>query len=701
MATITTTTNTTPFEYPGNRLVVKQIDLARHMALVEGSTANNFLFYRSTDGGANWSLFTTIVRANLVDIGSIFADNQGWLYWGYRCNESSADTIYIRRIETGASNKPDTGEILMGQAANGGVAGAAISGLSITSHFQASNGYHYVVLAHGITPGGGNAGVSLVCAQIDIAGNISDATYRLSGTRTWYYTDTVGRVGPSIDKEHSGDGYNTTSPNLWITFGRGNLRQIKVPWTGDGWSGSPGTTLIKASTGARDTMPGLWDGSRFLMVIPDPTTTDRVLLYWRNQANSSTTTKQSPAHTTGVVRHATMAYDYSTGNVRVYAVGTSTAVLYSIDFIRLTDSWGTWTAVSGSPSVQGLDNFGAKPGTYQDAAYMPYYATGTPTLTLTVTPQSQSYSPDIPTIDAPTTGLAQDVASSLLIDWTFSDPDPADTQSKFALSRQIGAAAIQYWRTSDNTWQATEQQNTSSTTNLTLTSAQWPGAGGGTDANHVYKVKVWDAANNPSAYSTGVTVVPSVVVNPAITSPTAAQVLTNDHVTLTWTATEQTKYRIILSQTSPGAFQAYDSGWVTDTPTRSVVVPYTMANTTGWTITLQTANNEGLVSVVQTRSFTVAYTPPATPTTVNSPRPLVGDIQVKITNPTPGGGQPTISQNEVWRRVVGTTAALRLSANTANNGTYNDNQAISGVAYEYQIVAVGSNGTSTVGAWAS
>lgn len=699
MGTITTTSNTGPFQYPGNRLVVKQINLARHVCLVEASTANNYLVQKSTDGGVNWSTYQTVVRTNLVDAGEIYSDNQGWLFWVYRVNESSTDKVYIRRLETGPSNKADTGELLVASASNGGVAGAVLTGCAIKSHYNSSTGYHYAVAAVGLTRGA-NQGVSLVAAQIDVAGNISDSTFRLSGTREWLVAETAGRVGVSMDKEHNGDGFAATSPNLWVTFGRTSLYLVKMPWSGDGWTGSPATTLIRSGLSARDTLPALWDGSRFLMCVPDPTNTSQVLVYERNKANSSTTTRQTPVHTTGVIRQATVAYDTATGNFRVFAVGTSTAVLYFVDYVRGTDLWGAWTAVSGSPAIaSSVDNFGVKASTYQDASYGPYYVTGTTPFTLTYTPQSQSYSPNTPTFDSPADGAAVDTAQTLTLDWTFTDSDPGDTQSKFALSRQVGALAIEYFRTSDGTWQSTEQQNTSATTALTLTALQAFSDGLATNAsdpNHVYKVKVWDAANNPSGYSAGLSLVPSTLVNPAITAPTAAQVLTGDHVTITWTASEQSKYRITLSQTSPSAFLAYDSGVVTDTTTRSVLVPYTMLNTTGWTLTLNTYNIEGLISTQQTRAFTVSYTPPSTPTLVATAVPASGWIAVVITNP---GGGATVSFNDVYRRVSGTTTEVRVGAALAISATCNDWRAVDDVVYEYQIRTTATNGTTANSAW--
>jgi len=697
------TTATNPLQYPGSRLLLKQLDLSRWICLVKGTTANNYLIQKSTDAGANWSTYSTIVRANIADIGEIFVDNQGWLFWAYRTNETSADHIMVRRLETGPSNKADTGEFELGSLPNAGVAGAGVSGISVASHFNA-NGYHYVVVPHGITVGGGNQGLSIVAAQIDPAGNISNATFRLSGTRTWYYPETAGRVGVSVDIEHNGDGYSSSSPNLWITFMRSDLRMVKVPWNGDGWTGSPGTTLIDAGIGTRDTLPALWDGSRFLMAVPDTSSgnTDKVLIYERNRANSSSAIRQTPSHTTGVVRQATIAYDTATGNFRVFAVGTSTAVLYYIDYVRLTNAFGTWTAVSGSPVIIGtnVDNFGVKPNTYGDACYGPYYATGASPFALTYTPQSQSYSPNTPTWDSPVNGDAQSTAATLLLDWTFSDPDPGDTQSKFALSRQVGALAIEYFRTSDGTWQTTEQQNTSSTTSLTLTALQaWSDglATNASDPNHVYKVKVWDVANNPSAYSAALSIVPSTIVNPAIVTPTAAQVLATDHVTMTWTATEQSQFRVQLN-VNAGA-QVYDSGWVGDSVSRTFLVPYVLLNSTSWTLTLTTKNIEGLASVAQTRNFTVTYVTPATPTLVATAIPASGIIRVVITNPTPSGGQPVVASQELWRRITGTTTNVRIAYALASGATVDDFKAVSGVAYEYQVVTTGVNGTSTAGAW--
>jgi hypothetical protein len=694
LATIATTTITNPFQYPGNRLLARFTSSAKYHCLVRATTANNYVLYRSTDGGSSWAPYLTHVRANIVDVGSITLDPNGNTWWTYRVNESSLDKIYIVRFDW---NSYITAEVLLGSAGNGGVAGAVYSGLDVISQYV-SNGA-YIVVAAG-TQIGGTQGVTLFGTFSDSSGVVFANNSIISGTRQWLYTAAAGRSGPQIDKEHNGNGFDASSPNLWVSFMRSDLRLVKLAWNGSNWVGPSSATLITSGMTARDTSPSLWDGTRFIMVAPDPISTDVVMLIERNKSNSTTTTRRSTSHPTGVIRQATMAYDATSNDVRVYAIGTSTAVLYFCDYIRATDTWTAWTSAALTIIGANVDNFGAKMSSYGDARHGLYTATGTTPFTLTYTPQTLTYNPNTPTWASPTNGAAGDVAASLVLDWNFTDPDPGDSQARFALSRQVGTGTLEYWRTSDNTWQLTEQQNTSGTTALTLTATQWSLDGlanGAADPIHTYKVKVWDQALNTSAYSAGLGVLPSSIVNPAITAPTVAQVITTDHVTITWTAAEQTQYRIRLN-VQAGA-QVYDSGWINDSATRSVLVAYLLPNSTAWTLTLNTRNLEGLPSADQTRDFSVSFTPPATPTLIVAPLRDAGVIRTKITNPSPTGTQPAVVDQELWRRVVGTVDVVRMAAALASNTVYDDWQAVSGVIYEYQATTRGNNGTSISGAW--
>jgi hypothetical protein len=602
VATIATTTNANPFQYPGNNLVVKQVGLNRYMALVKASTADNYTFYRSQDGGGTWAALATVVRANVVDVGSIFADKYGWTFWAYRTNESSQDRIYLRVINStsGASGVVGS-EFLMASPGNGGVAGSVYSGLDVISHYV--NGYQYAVVAVG-TRIGAQQGVTLHATYADNSAVYVAGDGLITGTRRWMFTGGGGtsRIGPQLDKEHTGDGYSAASPNLWVTFGRDSLYLVKVPWVGSYWTGPSGSTPIYANTGGDDTTVGRWDGARFLMCAPDPTVTDQVLLLERDKSNSKTITRHSPSHPNGVVRQATLSYNATSKNVRIFAVGTTNATLYFVDYVRATDTWGAWTSVAITVMGTNADNFGAKVSTFEDAKFGVYTATSGAPNTLTYTPQSVSFSPNTPTWSSPPNGAAVDVGLPLRLDWVFSDSDPGDTQSAYAVSRQIGAGALSYWRASDSTWQVAEVQNTS-TSDLAFIPAGW---GSGGDAVHTYKVKVWDSNSNASGYSSGLAIVPSVPVNPSVTAPTANQVIGTSALTVTWTAAEQIGYRITL-----------DRGGILDTFTRTVSNGWgTSDSGQAWTTTGGVAgdystsgsvgtHSNGSLNVLRTTSFDV------------------------------------------------------------------------------------------------
>jgi len=653
VSTIATTTNTNPFLYPGNSLLWRDLFDGFLWCMVKSSTADTYSVYRSVDNGANWALFSSVVRASIVEIGTGMVKEAGappsFLHWCYRTNESSEDRIYFRRLDltTGIWSS----EVLLSAVANGGTPGAVYTGMDIRMVNRSAPGIFHVVAVG--TAIGGSIGVTLFGVFEYFA--FTPSTTFLTGTRQWLPEVGSGRITPSLDTEHPGDAYGAQN-NLWLAFGRTQLHMVKLAWTGDGWSGPPNTVLVRSGLTAQNSMPGRWDGQRFLMAVPNPTAgmTSTVAVFERNRANSATIERVTPVHPTGVVRNCTLSYNSVTGDIRVYAIGTSTAVLYYVDFIRATGLWSSWTQVGALSAVLGTngENYGVRRSTHGNARYDVYTAhSGN---TTTHTQQSLSFAPNTPTWVAPVNGQPADVALSLLLDWTFTDPDPTDTQKDFAISRQIGAGALAYFRASDSTWQAAEVQNASGTSSRTLAAA-W---GVHTDAVHTYKVKVWDQANVASAYSDAMAVTPSTPVNPTITAPTPAQVISGDQVTITWTVSEQTAWRVELL-TNPGGVVVFDTGWapnslVPGTPSQlTYTVPAILANGSGWTLRLTTRNAEGLAGAPQTVNFTVAYVPPAAPTLVATPQPTLGVIRVVTTNPTPVGTQPAAATNDVLRRAVG------------------------------------------------
>ena len=697
MATITTTTNATPLVWPSTSLIERHPKTGHLYAMVKASVANTFELWRSTNNGGTWSLLMSQVRANVQEISSLLIPTDGLVYWAFRTHESGQDRVYTQRMAVG--NTLQWGTQVLIASATAASAGAVYQGLDIASATKSSGSIRMVAVAVGTTIGAQH-GVTMVGETIDSNSNPTATNSIFGGTRQWLITGS-GRITPSLEIEHTGDHHSGSPAHLWVTWGRSDFFVAKMAWNGSQWVGP--TTPVKLTPAplavAQDYTAGRWDGQRFLVVAPDPTTTDVVRVYERNRANTATTSRLTPAHPAGVIRTCSLGYNSVNGDFRVYAVGTANPDLYFVDFIRATGAWTSWATVSTS-DVLGTppNNYSIRRATFGNAKYDVLYAFGPSPNTITHLAQPLTYAPNPPSWDTTTigynNGAAADVNAALNLAWLFSDPDTNDTQSAWALSRQIGAGTVQYLRASDSTWQATEQKNVGATTSRTL-AAGW---GLDADAPHSYAVKVWDSADLASQYSQAFVVVPSVKVNPTITAPTAGGVISTDQVTATWTVAQQTAYRVTLAM-NPGGFVVHDSGWRTSTDT-SYTVPTRLGDGSGWTLTVQTRNSEGLASNVVTVTFTVDYLEPPAPTLVATPQPANGVISVAITNPAPSGGQPAVVDQDLWRRPVGDTSeGVRVGEGLLGGVTYGDWRAVSGVNYEYRVLARGLNGTSIFGPW--
>lgn len=696
MATITTTTNASPLVWPSTSLIERNPKTGHLYVMVKSTTANQFELWRSTNNGGTWSLLMSQVRANVQEISSLLIPLDGLVYWAFRTYESGQDRVYTQRMAVGSTLQWGT-QVLIASA-TAASAGAVYQGLDIASATKGT--IRMVAVAVGANIGG-KRGVTLVGETVD-GNSVAVATNSIfGGTRQWLPETGTGRITPSLEIEHVGDHHSGSPAHLWVTWGRTDVYVAKMAWNGSQWVGptSPVKVTPAQLTPAQDYTAGRWDGQRFLIVVPDPTTTDQVRVYERNRANSTTISRVTPVHPAGVIRTCSLGYNSVNGDLRVYAVGTANPDLYFVDFIRATSTWTSWATVSTS-DILGTppNNYSIRRATFGNAKYDVLYAVGPSPNTITHLAQPLTYAPNPPTWNTTAIGLnngaAADVAAALNLAWIFSDPDTNDTQSAWALSRQIGAGAIQYLRASDSTWQATEQKNVGATTSRTLAAA-W---GLDADAPHSYAVKVWDSSDTASQYSQAFVVVPSAKVNPTVTAPTAGGVITTDQVTATWTVAQQTAYRVTLAM-NPGGFVVHDSGWQTGADT-SYTVPTRLADLSGWTLTVQTRNNEGLASNVVTVNFTVDYLEPPAPTLVATPLPVDGVISVAITNPAPAGGQPAVVDQDLYRRSVGDTSeGVRVAEGLLGGSTYGDWRAVSGVAYEYRVLARGLNGTSIFGPW--
>lgn len=536
-----------------------------------------------------------------------------------------------------------------------------------------------------------------------------------AGTTTWTAEQTVMTAAsggtasrPSIAFQHTGDEKTVSggSPHLFVLSTYPSLAMAKATYSAGSWTW--GTSRTIDSTRRWNTsdhwLAGFFDGTRFVMAGQLDVTSggaEDIVLYERDAADTTTTTRLLAGSVAAgsYIRSGGATYD-STGNV--YLAGTDgTSGTDDADnlvirkWVRSTNTFEAETSIDATSRVNPHASC-LRPAA---APAVMMVVTGGTGATPTVEFQDHAIN------DAPTAATwnitdnqAHDAASSLALSWTFNDPDVGDTQGSYALRRQIGAAAYEYWNAGTSTWGASEVQNTSSTSSVTLASG-W-GADG--DSNHKYAVKTWDAAGLEGTYSSELTVIPSAKDNPTISSPTDAGTVTAAMVTVEWSATTQTAYKARLLSSADSELES--SGWVTSTAT-SHAFAKVLSNSTTYKVEVTTKNDEGLASTADTNTFSTSFTPPSTPTLVATGSAANGTITVAITNPGLGA---TESSNDVFARVATGGRAdldipvggdgLRIASGVAVDGSFTFYPA-SGKSYEFLVRALADNSASADSAW--
>jgi hypothetical protein len=463
------------------------------------------------------------------------------------------------------------------------------------------------------------------------------------------------------------------------------VKFIKYAYSGGTWTAGTVRTIYTSGTTPSAAM--LFDGTRVVFTLTDGA---NLGLFERDAADTTTTTKAGG----GSFGAGPTTYD---ADQNVWVIGSASADLKGKQWIRATNTWG---------SIQTLDTDNPDLG----VALRRYAGNTIPIAYGTTTSNKVRYDTSVNNVapSAPTwvntDNVGADVGAALVLDWNFVDANPGDAQTAYTLRRQIGAGSYAYWKASDSTWNASVQKITSATSAVTLASG-W-GADG--DANHKFAVLVYDVLDTVSPYSAELTVTPSVPAVPVITTPADAGTVASASLTAVWTCTSQATYRVELLN-SAGTVTLWDSGVVTSTSVRDQLISYTLVNGTSYKVRVTTVNVEGLTATPDTNSFSVSYTAPATPTVVVTPSTSLAKITVTPTQPTPGGGQPTVTSIDIFvrcaagrnypdgERPVG-GAGIRVGAALPPSTAWVDYPS-AWVAYEYMVRANADNGTTADSAW--
>jgi hypothetical protein len=673
MATITTTTANnfnSAYGYPTSPVMDLNVQTGELWVCLRDQV-NRGAIYKSSDDGVSWTFEGNFTASGytLEQICSIRIDSAGQaIHMVILATNGTAECGLYKRIPI-ASGTPDL--------STGTVQFTGPAGTNQSNEFNGAlvpvvnpDGSQHVFLA--FAQRGSQCGITVYAVTVRADGTTFVNNSIIGPTRVFKVTSSDSCT-VSVDVEHNGDGITSTQPNVWATFlVDTNVYTIRCAWKGykAGWQ-TP-STMSKIGNGSQSErdLPAVWDGTRMVFVRPTPGAFNTMQIFERIAGNSAYgLIISSPNHPQGTIIGAkAVSYNYVTQDVRIFAVGTSTSDVYYIDYFRASASWGSWTATGWTTPI--TSQWGVRRGTYGTAQYDGYIETGTTPWTLSNVIQAVNFAPTAPTWITGTagtvsvSGAAFDVSQSLTLDWTFHDPNTTDNQAQYALSRQIGVAAVQWWRTSDSTWQSAETFNTSSTSALTLAAANWLGAGGASDPAHIYKVATKDSGGLTSAYSAGLSVVPSTRVDPTLTAPTTGSTLNIGQLTPTWTVSEQSAYRVVVTNTTSGAV-VHDSGFLTDpTPNSPSVLLYTvpviLPNGFAGSVALTTKNAEGLSGTTRTATFTINFVEPVMPVVAPVAAPASGGINLTVTQAAPSGAQPATTTIDVWRRksVAGTLVAL-------------------------------------------
>jgi hypothetical protein len=510
----------------------------------------------------------------------------------------------------------------------------------------------------------------------------------------------------AIDFHHTGDGItvaeNVTHTYLaWYSPTNNVIQFMKITAvTGTpSWSYNA-TRTLKTGLTTDAKVSVLYDGDGHVMVPYYDETNKQVGLLERDESDTTTTVKAtSPAHTqTGAVTVNTSYSMDQDGNIIAAIYNTVDNKIETCKWTRSSNTWdGSWTTDYTEGSLSGGVFRVVRHG-YLSNRQGIIYLDGSDVNWLTL--RSINDAPTAPTWDSPVDGNPGDVDLTLPLDWTFNDPNSGDTQSAYTARRKIGSGGSwNYWNGS--TWQGSEDGSTkiaSSVTSLTLASS-W---GSGSDDEHYYGVKTWDAADaGPSSWSDDLRVVPSVKVNPSIDQPPDLSTVTSAIFDVEWSVTEQLKYQVQVYDDdggSPGDV-VYDSGVVVSTDDIHTT-PFPLNDVTRH-VGVQTWNLENLLSTEDVHKVSISYDPPPIPTIVNTITDPVGAIKITVTNPTPGGGEVDTDSNDIYRRVVNDTDdGVRVAAGVIKNGNFIDWAVASGVNYEYRARALNDiNQTTTDSEW--
>jgi len=375
----------------------------------------------------------------------------------------------------------------------------------------------------------------------------------------------------------------------------------------------------------------------------------------------------------------TIAIDPATNNLYVLFFGIDSAINTSYNQVRkIINTGGTWGSIvsitsntTGNASYPqslwskfNMNSADAIRMIYDDsqAGAVEYYS-----ITL-------NNPPNAPTLTAHGNF---DATTAQALAWLFSDPDSGNTQSAYQL--QILDVAL-----GTNTVDTGKVGSTVSSYALAANALT-------NGKNYQWRVQTWDQSGAQGPYSGYSTFSTSAAPVATVTAPASGGTITADNYTFTGGYTQpqgvvEQSFQFKLWNAA-GTTLISDSGTIVGTSNAKTFSG--LSNNTSYEIEFIATSQSGVSASSGKMPFSVAYTPPATPTATTSNDATNARVAVTFTNPTPTGGQPTVSSNTVSRRKTGDTTWTQLQ--TGATSPYYDYTCPVG-SHDYGVTGVSSAG---------
>lgn len=231
--------------------------------------------------------------------------------------------------------------------------------------------------------------------------------------------------------------------------------------------------------------------------------------------------------------------------------------------------------------------------------------------------------PYSPVITSPVSGSYVDVASGLLVDWTYTAATQGGIQSAWALRRKLqSATSYQWWSTASNSWQSSQVFNSGSIDTYTFPAGSW------SDGNtYQFSMAVQDQFGT-SAYSADLTIICQAA--PAVTVTAPSGLIPTAQPLIQWSTTlpagvSQVAYRVVIynqnqflgSGFAPGTtVGVYDTGVVQGQFISQIRIPSSvyLPDNTSFRAYVQVTETGAQTSTWAYTAFSTSYAAPAAPT---------------------------------------------------------------------------------------